>query len=31
LTMIDLATAITAARFFQADFFLNHMTTDGEI
>ena len=25
------ATAITAARFFQADFFLNHMTTDGEI
>jgi len=29
--MIDLATAITAARFFQADFFSNHMTTDGEI
>jgi len=29
--MIDLATAITAVRFFQAHFFLNHMTTDGEI
>jgi hypothetical protein len=29
--MIDLATAIMAARFFQAHFFLNHVTTDGEI
>ena len=29
--MIDLATVITAARFFQAHFFLNHVTTDGEI
>jgi len=29
--MIDLATAITAARFFQAHFFLSYVTTDGEI
>jgi len=29
--MIDLATAITTARFFTAHFFLNHMTTDGEM